>query len=137
MSNALHFKFRTGSPRPAWTPPKASGRFAFLEMSDRQALRAKRTQPTKRPLDLDAHHTPSVPLLEAWAPVEDRLRESIDGPTFRLWLADLHPHRKLGGRWYLAARSQAVGWVRDRFGRLIESCAGCPCEFVACSREEQ
>jgi hypothetical protein len=35
----LGIGFRRGSPRAPWAPPVASGRFAFLEMSDRDARR--------------------------------------------------------------------------------------------------
>ena len=79
---------------------------------------------------MDSHREPSVRLLEAWAPVENELRQAVEPETFAMWLADIHPHRLSQGVWYLACRPQACGWIRDRFGRLIESCAGRPVVFV-------
>jgi hypothetical protein len=80
----------------------------------------------------DPHREPSTGLLEAWAPVEHQLREAVDEATFNIWLAALHPHALIDGKWRLAYRGQHVGWIRARFGRVIEGCAGRPVEFVAC-----
>jgi hypothetical protein len=44
--------FRRGTKRPSWVPPIASGRFAGLEIADRQATR-KATQSVQRASTLD------------------------------------------------------------------------------------
>jgi hypothetical protein len=126
--------FRKGTPRALWAPPVAAGRFAFLEMSDRRATRSRaKAKPEPRTATLDPHREPSPRLLAAWAPVERELRQAVDESTYRIWLADVHPHSLIDGTWTLACpRLQTVGWVADRLGRVIRDCAGCPVMFVAC-----
>lgn len=93
-------------------------------------MRAQRQpRPDREP---EPHRPPSITLLETWAPVEDELRQAVEDLTFRMWLAPLHPHAFIGGVWRLAYRPEGIGWIRDRFGRLIEGCAGRPVEFVVC-----
>lgn len=124
----VSFDFRRGGRRRSVAGPVASGRFAHLEMEDR----AGRVSNRKPAAICDPHREPSIALLEAWAPIEVELRSAVDGPTFRIWLAQLHPHSLTGGAWRLACRPAHVGWIRDRFGRVIEGCARRPVEFVVC-----
>jgi DnaA N-terminal domain len=136
MTERLEFKFRTDkrSPKP-WAQPSWRGRrFRGIEL-DQQRIEAKAARERQGQARLDTadqHRSPSLPLLEAWAPVEDRMRHAVDGPTFRIWVNPLHPHRLQSGVWVLACGPFERGWVRDRFGRLIEGCAGRPCQFVVC-----
>lgn len=100
--------------------------------------RQARTQAGRTVEVADPHHEPSVCLLEAWAPVEDQLRDVVDPETFAIWLADLHPHRLVNGEWVLACRPGAHGWIRDRFGRLIASfCAERQVVFVTCENNQR
>jgi hypothetical protein len=94
----------------------------------RQAQSARTVEPA------DPHHEPSVRLLEAWAPVEYELRQAVEPEMFAIWLADVHPHRLINGEWVLACRPQARGWIQDRFGRLIASCAERPVVLVNCEK---
>lgn len=80
----------------------------------------------------DPHREASVALLEAWAPVEVEMRKCVDELTYRIWLAPMHPHSLVGGTWRVGCDARAVGWIRDRFGRMIEACAGRPVELVIC-----
>ncbi len=43
--------------------------------------------------------------------------------AYRIWLAPLRPCELDGGRLLLEAPPGACSWVRDRFGRVLESCA--------------
>ncbi len=136
--SALAFEFRVpGHERPSWAAPKPSifsGTFAGLEIEER---RKGRQGSLKKAEPLDPHREPSERLLEAWAPLENELREAIDPETFAIWLADLHPHRILRGVWYVACRPRARGWVEERYGRVIRACADRPVVFVACEERGQ
>lgn len=120
-------------------PTKASGRLIGLLMQERQDRKGMSAASGIRrvPEPTDPHRDPSVHLLEAWAPVEDELRRAVGPETFAIWLADVHPHRRVNGEWVLACRPEARGWIRDRFGRLIASCAGRPVVFVNCENNQR
>jgi hypothetical protein len=124
--------FRSGEGRAKWAAPVASGRFAFLEMADRRAVRSRRVAVESVPIALDPHRTPSDRLLAAWEPVQARLRELVDELTWKLWLAPLHPHSLVGGVWRVGCRPQCCGWVQARFGRVLLEAAGCGVEIVPC-----
>jgi hypothetical protein len=116
----------------------ASGRLKGLMMQDRQdARRARSRVVTRIPEPVDSHHEPSERLLEAWAPVEDRLRQAVDPGVFACWLADVHPHRLVKGEWYLACHPRKRDWILVRFRRLITECAGCPVVFVNCETNQR
>jgi hypothetical protein len=133
--SARCIEFRSGRGRASYAAPVASGRFAFLEMSDRRAMRSRvKAKPEPRTATLDPHREPSARLLAAWAPVERELRQAVDESTYQIWLAPplVHPHALTAGRWRLACRPQTCSWIRERFGKIVAECAGCPVEFVAC-----
>lgn len=130
---SLDFAFRCGGSRSPHVAPIASGRFAHLEMQDRQRMRSQRRVSAPRPKHAsDAHRDPSPQLLGAWLPVEAELRKAIDEATFRIWLAPIHPHALIAGTWRLGCSESVLCWVRDRFGRVIQACAERPVEFVVC-----
>jgi chromosomal replication initiator protein len=56
-----------------------------------------------------------------WSRVQAELALSVDEPTYRIWLAPLRAREISGERLLVEAPSQARGWIRDRFGRVIES----------------
>jgi chromosomal replication initiator protein len=57
--------------------------------------------------------------------VQAELALAVDEPTYRIWLAALRA-REIdlpGGRLLVEAPPHAYGWIRDRFGRVLQSCA--------------
>lgn len=118
----------------------ASGWFKGLLMRERldaQAAERRRKGPGKEEVRMqsvlgDLHREPSVRLLEAWAPVEEELRQRVERDVFEIWLGVLHPHALLDGAWRLAYDVRAVRWVEARFGAIVRECAGRPVVFVAC-----
>jgi hypothetical protein len=114
---------------------KASGWWKGLLMRDRQDVRVARSRTIMGVSGMiDSHGEPSERLLAAWVPIMDQLRQAVDPAVFGCWLADLHPHRRLGGVWYVGCRPQACGWVEQRFGRLVAACADREVVFVACEQ---
>jgi chromosomal replication initiator protein len=65
----------------------------------------------------------SAELEHIWSRVQAELALSVDEPTYRIWLAPLQALALADGRLTLQAPAQSHGWIRDRFGRLLESCA--------------
>lgn len=130
---SLEFAFRKAPVQAQWR-----GRWLRGIELDQQRFEARAAAQRRRShFEHDAHREPSVRLLEAWAPVEDDLRRcvelgTLDDLSLRLWLAPVHPHSLIGGTWRLGCDERAICWLRDRFGRLLEGCAGRPVEFVVC-----
>jgi chromosomal replication initiator protein len=65
----------------------------------------------------------SAELEHIWSRVQAELALSVDEPTYRIWLAPLQPLELDAGQLTLQAPAQCRGWIRDRFGRVLESCA--------------
>jgi len=65
----------------------------------------------------------SAELEQIWSRVQHELALSVDELTYRIWLAPLRPRELSGQRLFLDAPSTARGWIRDRFGRLLDGCA--------------
>ncbi|HEX3452034.1 MAG TPA: chromosomal replication initiator protein DnaA [Solirubrobacteraceae bacterium] len=65
----------------------------------------------------------SAELEHIWTRVQRELATSVDELTYRIWLAPLRPREIDGSCLLLDAPPQARGWVRDRFGRLLDTCA--------------
>jgi hypothetical protein len=130
----LRFEFRRRGVEPWWR-----GRWVLgIEAEQRRQMERQRQAQAVRAVEVaDPHHEPTGRLLEAWAPVEDELRQTVDPETFAIWLADMHPHRLIKGEWVLACRPQTRGWVEARFGRLIASCAGRPVVLVNCENNQR
>jgi chromosomal replication initiator protein len=69
------------------------------------------------------HAAVSAELEHIWSRVQAELALCVDEPTYRIWLAPLRALELAGGRLTLQAPPQSCGWVHDRFGRVLESCA--------------
>jgi chromosomal replication initiator protein len=59
-----------------------------------------------------------------WSRVQAELARAVDEPTYRIWLAALRPREidHPGRRLLVEAPPHAHGWIRDRFGRVLQSC---------------
>ncbi len=59
-----------------------------------------------------------------WSRVQAELALAVDEATYRIWLEKLRA-RELSAdqRLLVEAPPQACGWIRDRFGRVLQSCA--------------
>jgi chromosomal replication initiator protein len=58
-----------------------------------------------------------------WSRVQAELALAVDEPTYRIWLGALHVRDLSGGRLLVEAPTDACGWIRDRFSRVLQSCA--------------
>jgi chromosomal replication initiator protein len=56
--------------------------------------------------------------------VQAELALAVDESAYRIWLAPLCARELSPGRLLLEAPAGARAWVQDRFGRVLESCAG-------------
>jgi chromosomal replication initiator protein len=65
----------------------------------------------------------SAELEHIWSRVQHELALAVDELTYRIWLAPLRPRELSGQRLFLDAPPHARGWIRDRFGRLLDGCA--------------
>jgi chromosomal replication initiator protein len=65
----------------------------------------------------------SAELEHIWTRVQHELALSVDELTYRIWLAPLRPRELSGQRLFLDAPPHARGWIRDRFGQLLDGCA--------------
>jgi chromosomal replication initiator protein len=85
----------------------------------------------------------SAELEHIWTRVQRELATSVDELTYRIWLAPLRPREIDGSCLLLDAPPQARGWVRDRFGRLLDTCAvsvlgpGATVELLHAPREHE
>jgi chromosomal replication initiator protein len=55
--------------------------------------------------------------------MQAELALAVDDSAYRIWLARLSPRELRDRRLLLEAPSGACSWIRDRFGRVLESCA--------------
>jgi chromosomal replication initiator protein len=60
---------------------------------------------------------------QIWARVQAELAQAVDEPTYRIWLEALRARDLTAERLLVEAPPQACGWIRDRFGRILQSCA--------------
>ncbi len=65
----------------------------------------------------------STELEQIWAQVQRELEGAVDESTYRVWLEPLRLREIDGERLILEASPQACGWICERFGRLLRSCA--------------
>jgi len=65
----------------------------------------------------------SAELEHIWSRVQAELALSVDDTAYRIWLAPLQPLQLAEGRLTLQAPRHGRGWISDRFGRVLESCA--------------
>jgi chromosomal replication initiator protein len=63
----------------------------------------------------------SLELEHIWSRVQAQLELVVDEPTCRIWLTSLRPVELIGERLVLEAPPHTCGWIRGRFGRVIEA----------------
>ena len=62
-------------------------------------------------------------LSHSWPTIRDQLRRAVDESAWDLWLSPLEPRSLEEGTLVVEAPEQSRGWVRDRYGRLLDACA--------------
>jgi chromosomal replication initiator protein len=65
----------------------------------------------------------STELEQIWSRVQVELAAAVDEPTYRIWLEPLRACELVEQRLLVQAPPHACGWVRERFGRLLQACA--------------
>jgi chromosomal replication initiator protein len=55
--------------------------------------------------------------------MRSELASAVDESTYRIWLEPLRPRELHEERLLLDAPPHACGWIRERFGRLLQTCA--------------
>ena len=65
----------------------------------------------------------SAELEHIWSRVQAELALAVDEPTYRIWLAPLHPVQLAGEHLLVEAPPHTCGWIHDRFGRVIQASA--------------
>jgi chromosomal replication initiator protein len=58
-----------------------------------------------------------------WSRVQAELAVAVDESTYRIWLDALRARDLSEGRLLVEAPHRAHGWIHDRFGRVLQSCA--------------
>jgi chromosomal replication initiator protein len=58
-----------------------------------------------------------------WTQVQSELALAVDETTYRVWLEPLRARELHGDRLLVEAPPQACGWIRDRFGRVLQRSA--------------
>ena len=62
-------------------------------------------------------------LEQIWSQVQRKLEAAVDESTYRVWLEPLRLREITGEKLVLEASPQACGWICERFGRLLQTCA--------------
>jgi chromosomal replication initiator protein len=65
----------------------------------------------------------SAELEHIWSRVQAELADAVGEETYRIWLEPLRARELSHGHLLIEAPAQAHGWVRDRFGRILQACA--------------
>jgi chromosomal replication initiator protein len=65
----------------------------------------------------------SAELEHIWAQIQAELSTTIEEPIYRIWLEPLRPLDLKGDNLTVLTPRQTSTWVRDRFGRLLQTCA--------------
>jgi chromosomal replication initiator protein len=58
-----------------------------------------------------------------WSQIQAQLAAAVDDATFRIWLQPLRAAALHNDTLTITAPSQTCGWVRERFGRLLQTAA--------------
>lgn len=66
---------------------------------------------------------PANDLYHSWPTIREQLRRAVDESAWDLWLSTLEPRSLKDGTLVVEAPEQSRGWVRDRYGRLLDACA--------------
>lgn len=64
----------------------------------------------------------SAELEQIWSRVQAELASAVGEETYRIWLEPLRAREMSAGHLVIEAPAQAHGWVRDRFGRVMQAC---------------
>ncbi len=64
----------------------------------------------------------SAELEHIWSRVQAELAGAVGEETYRIWLEPLRVRELARGRLLVESPMQAHGWVRDRFGRVMQAC---------------
>jgi chromosomal replication initiator protein len=56
-----------------------------------------------------------------WSHIASALAEAVDEPVYRIWLEPLRPTELEGARLTVSSPAQTCGWVRERFGRMLQT----------------
>jgi chromosomal replication initiator protein len=64
----------------------------------------------------------STQLEHIWSEVRAELSQTIDDPVYRIWLEPLRAVDLTTNSLVVEAPSQTCGWVRERFGRALQTC---------------
>jgi chromosomal replication initiator protein len=64
----------------------------------------------------------SAQLEHIWSEVRAELSQTIDDPVYRIWLEPLRAVDLTTNSLVVEAPSQTCGWVRERFGRALQTC---------------
>jgi chromosomal replication initiator protein len=64
----------------------------------------------------------STELEQIWSRVQVELAAAVDEATYRIWLEPLRVCELAEQRLLVQAPPHACGWVRERFGRLVQAC---------------
>jgi chromosomal replication initiator protein len=59
-----------------------------------------------------------------WSRVQAELAAAVDEPTYRMWLEPLRVRELADERLLVEAPPHACSWIRERFGRLLQTCVG-------------
>lgn len=65
----------------------------------------------------------STQLEHIWSEVRAELSQTIDDPVYRIWLEPLQAIDLTTKSLVVEAPSQTCGWIRERFGRALQTCA--------------
>jgi len=65
----------------------------------------------------------SADLDQVWSQVQAELSETVDEPVYRIWLEPLRAVDLTEDNLTVEASPQACTWIRDRFGRVLQTCA--------------
>ena len=65
----------------------------------------------------------SAELEHIWTRVQAELADAVGESTYRIWLAPLRPRELLGNQLLIEAPAGALSWLRERFGRVLQTCA--------------
>lgn len=65
----------------------------------------------------------SEELEHIWSRVQAELAIAVEESAYRIWLAPLRAQDLSEDRLLLRSQAGASAWIRDRFGRVLESCA--------------
>jgi chromosomal replication initiator protein len=65
----------------------------------------------------------STELDHIWSQIRVELSSTVEEPIFRIWLEPLRAIDLTGASLTVEAPSQTHGWIRERFGRVLQTCA--------------